>query len=50
MGGGGELVVGRVHSGGGMAARGGLYPLLGLFGVAMSPKSTVHRPRYVYRA
>ena len=35
-----------VGGGGGFAAGGMLYPLLGLFGVAMSPRSVSHRPRH----
>ena len=37
---------GRVGGGEGWAAGGGLYPMLGLFEVAMSPRSATHRPRH----
>ena len=36
----------RVGGGEGWAAGAGLYPLLGLFEVAMSPRSASHRPRH----
>ena len=36
--------VGGVSGRGGWAARGRLKPPLGLFGLAMSPRSTSHRP------
>ena len=35
----------EVGSGGGWVARDGLYLLIGLFGVSMSPRSASHRPR-----
>ena len=35
--------------GGGWAARGRLNPSLGLFGLAMSPRSASHRPKHAYR-
>ena len=35
---------GGVSGGGGWAAGGGLNPLLGVFGLAMSPRSANHRP------
>ena len=35
-----------VDSEGGFAARGILYPLLGLFGVPMSSRSASHRPKH----
>ena len=35
---------------GGWEAGGGLYLLIGLFGVAMSPRSASHRPRQNWRA
>ena len=38
--------VGGVGGGGGWEARGGLYLPIGLFGVAMSPRSASHRPRH----
>ena len=41
---------GGVGGGGKWEARGGLTPPLGLFGVAMSPRSTGHRPRQDWRA
>ena len=36
--------------GGGWEARGGLYLPIGLFEVAMSPRTTGHRPRQAWRA
>ena len=36
--------------GGGWEAKGGLYLPIGLFGVAMSPRSVNHRPRQDWRA
>ena len=36
--------------GGGWEAGGGLYLLIGLFGVAMSPRSAIHRLRQDWRA
>ena len=39
-----------VGVGGGWEARGGLNLPIGLFGVAMSPRSTSHRPRQDWRA
>ena len=39
-----------VGGGGGWETGGGLYLLIGLFGVAMSPRSTSHRPRQDWRA
>ena len=36
--------------GGGWEAEGGLHHPIGLFGVAMSPKSVSHRPRQDWRA
>ena len=44
MGGGGAAGGGRWE------ARGGLYLPIGLFGVAMSPRSAGHRPRQDWRA
>ena len=41
---------GGVGGGGGWEAGGGLTLPLGLFGVAMSPRSTGHRPRQDWRA
>ena len=41
---------GRVGGGEGWATRGRLKPLLGLFRLAMSPRSTSHRPRHIQRA
>ena len=41
---------GGVGGGGGWEAGGGLYPPIGLFGVAMSPRSTSGRPRQDWRA
>ena len=32
--------------GGGYEVKGGLNPLLGLFGLAMSPRSASHRPKH----
>ena len=46
MGEGGGWVKGRVGEGGGWEAGGGLYLPIGLFGVAMSPRSASHRPRH----
>ena len=46
MGGGGGWEAG----GGGWEAGGGLYLPIGLFGVAMSPRSASHRPRQDWRA
>ena len=37
-------------SGGGWEAGGGLHHPIGLFGVAMSPRSVSHRPRQDWRA
>ena len=37
---------GGVGGGGGWEARGGLSHLLGLFGLAMSPRSASHRPKH----
>ena len=37
---------GWVGGGGGWAAGGGLYPLSGLFGLAMSPRSANNRPKH----
>ena len=37
---------GRVDEGGGWAAENGLNPLLGLFALAMSPRSASHRPKH----
>ena len=37
-------------NGGGWAAEGGLKPLLGLFGLAMSPRSVSHRPKHTQMA
>ena len=39
-----------VGGGGGWEAGGGLYLPIGLFGVAMSPRSASHRPRQDWRA
>ena len=39
-----------VGGGGGCLARGGFYLPIGLFGVAMSPRSANHRPRQDWRA
>ena len=39
-----------VGGGGGWEAGGGLYLSIGLFGVAMSPRSASHRPRQDWRA
>ena len=39
-----------VGVGGGWEAGGGLYLQIGLFGVAMSPRSANHRPRQDWRA
>ena len=39
-----------VGGGGGWAASGGLNPLLGPFGLAMSPESPSHRLRHTQRA
>ena len=39
-----------VGGGGGWETRGGLYLSIGLFGVAMSPRSVSHRPRQDWRA
>ena len=39
-----------VGGGGRWAARGGLYLPIGLFGVAMSPRSAGRRPRQDWRA
>ena len=36
--------------GGARAAGGGLKPPLGLFGLAMSPRSASHRPKHAQRA
>ena len=36
--------------GGGWKAGGGLYLPIKLFGVAMSPRTTSHRPRQAWRA
>ena len=36
--------------GGGWEAGGGLYLPIKLFGVAMSPRTTSHRPRQAWRA
>ena len=44
MGGGGRV------GGGGWEAGGGLHRPIGLFGVAMSPRSASHRPRHHWRA
>ena len=41
---------GGVGGGGGREAGGGLTFPLGLFGVAISPRSTGHRPRQDWRA
>ena len=41
---------GGVGGGGRWEAGGGLYLPIGLFGVAMSPRSTSHRPRQDWRA
>ena len=41
---------GGVGGGGGKEAGGGLYLPIGLFGVAMSPRSAGHRPRHDWRA
>ena len=41
---------GGVGGGGGWEAGGGLYLPIGLFGVAMSPRTTSHRPRQAWRA
>ena len=49
-GGGGVSGGGGVGGGGGWEAGGGPTLLLGLFGVAMSPRSTGHRPRQDWRA
>ena len=35
-----------VGGGEGWKARGGLYPPLGLFGIAMSPRSASYRPKH----
>ena len=40
-------VGGWEEGGGGWAAGGGLNPPLGLFGLAMSPRSASHRPKHV---
>ena len=40
---------GWVGGGGGCEAGGGLYLPIGLFGVAMSPRSASHRPRQDWR-
>ena len=37
-------------SGGGREDEGGLYLSIGLFGVAMSPRTTSHRHRQAWRA
>ena len=51
MGGGGEGGRrGRVGGGGRWEAGGGLYLLIGLFGVAMSPRSVGHWSRQDWRA
>ena len=41
---------GGVGGGGGWAAGGGLKLPTGPFGVAMSPRTTIHRPRQAWRA
>ena len=41
---------GGVGGGGGWETGGGLYLSIGLFGVAMSPRSVSHRPRQDWRA
>ena len=41
---------GGVGGGGGWSAGGKLYPLLGPFGLAMSPRSAGHRPKHVWTA
>ena len=40
---------GGVGIGGAWAVGGGLYPLLGPFGLAMYPGSASHRPKYAKR-
>ena len=40
----------EVGGGSGWEARGGLHLPIGLFGVAVSPRITCHRPRLVWRA
>ena len=42
--------MGGVGGGGGWEAGGELYLPIGLFGVAMSPRSANHRPRQDWRA
>ena len=42
--------MGGVGAGGGWEAGGRLYLPIGLFGVAMSPRSASHRPRQDWRA
>ena len=42
--------VGGVGGGGGWEAGGGLHRLTGLFGVAMRPRSAIHKPRHDWRA
>ena len=42
--------MGGVGGGGGWEAGGGLHCQIGLFGVAMSPRSVGHRPRHDWRA
>ena len=46
----GEWEEGGVGGGGGWEAGGRLYLPIGLFGVAMSPRSASHRPRQDWRA
>ena len=40
---------GRAGGGGGQEARGRLNPPLGLFGLALSPRSASHKPKHAYR-
>ena len=41
---------GGVDGGGGWEAGGELYLPIGLYGVAMSPRNAIHRPRQDWRA
>ena len=47
--GGGQVRGSGVSGGLGLAARGRLYPLLGLIGLAMSPRSASHWPKHAHR-
>ena len=47
---GGQAGGGEVGGEGGWAAEGGLNPLLGPFGLAISPRSVNHRPKHAQRA